>query len=231
MDAAMTTRRAFVGGALATALLAARHGAAQDARVVEDWTTQAPGASGVPAGWRPYETPFGRPAYAFSIVENDGRRGLCMKSTDEHSTIAKDPGVRLASTPVLRWDWKVLSFPSGADLREWSRSDATGHLFVVWPRFPTLVRSRLIGYVWDPTLPAGTVMKSRKTGTVTFIVTRSGSERRGQWVTDERNVVEDYRRAFGEGPEDPKAIALSIDTNDTHSSAEAVFGRIAFSGR
>jgi hypothetical protein len=33
---------------------------------------------------------------------------------------------------------------------------------------------------------------------------------------------------YGEAPADPKAIALSIDTNDTRSSAEALFGRIAF---
>jgi DUF3047 family protein len=227
----MTTRRAFVRGALATALLAVRGAAAGDTHVVEDWHAPALGARGVPSGWRPYETPFGRPAYAFSIVDDDGRRALRLKSADEHSTIAKEAGVRLASTPVLRWDWKVLSFPRGADLRERSKSDATGHLFVVWPRFPALLRTRLIGYVWDATLPVGTVMKSRKTGTVTFMVTRSGSERRGQWVTDERNVVEDYRGAFGEDPDDPKAIALSIDTNDTHSAAEAVFGRIAFGTR
>ena len=227
----MTTRRAFLGGALAAAVLSFRSAGAQDARVVEDWRAHTLGGSGVPAGWRPYETPFGRPAYAFSIVDDDGRRGLRMKSTDEHSTIAKEPGVRLASTPVLRWDWKVLAFPSGADLREWSKSDATGHVFVVWPRFPTMLRSRLIGYVWDASLPVGTVMRSRKTGTVTFVVTRSGLEHRGEWLTDERNVVDDYRRAFGEDPDDPKAIALSIDTNDTHSTAEAVFGRITFVAR
>jgi hypothetical protein len=88
----------------------------------------------------------------------------------------------------------------------------------------------LIGYVWDPALPVGSVIKSPKTGAVTFIVVRSGSERRGQWLSDERNVVQDYRRVFGDEPDAPGAIALSIDTNDTHSSAEMLFGRIAFVG-
>ena len=136
--------------------------------------------------------------------------------------------MRLAATPMLRWEWKVVKFPTGADLREKSTSDATGHLFVIWPRFPALVRSQLIGYVWDPSLPVGTVLKSRKTGTVHFIVARSGSERVGHWVTDERSVAEDYRRIHGEDAPDPQAIALSIDTNDTRSSAETLFGRIAF---
>ena len=47
-------------------------------------------------------------------------------------------------------------------------------------------------------------------------------------MTERRNVYEDYRRAFGEDPEDPRAVAISIDTNDTRSTAEALVGRIAF---
>ena len=227
----MLTRRRFVAGLLATGLVAARPADGQETNVVESWTGPAPGAAGVPPGWRPYETPFGRPVYDFAVVDDGGRRGLRMKSVDEHSTIAKEVKVSLAATPILRWEWKAIAFPSGVDLREWSKTDGTGHIFLVWPRFPTLVRSRLIGYVWDPILPAGTILRSRKTGTVTFIVARAGRERQGLWVSEERNVADDFRRVFGEEPEDPKAIALSIDTNDTHSSAEAVVGRLAFVAR
>ena len=74
-------------------------------------------------------------------------------------------------------------------------------------------------------------MKSRKTGTVTFVVVRSGTAGLGQWAEQSRDVVEDYKTIYGEEPANPHAIALSIDTNDTHSTAEALFGRIAFSSR
>jgi hypothetical protein len=99
---------------------------------------------------------------------------------------------------------------------------------VIWPRFPAMIRARLIGYVWDSTAPAQTVEKSRKTGTVHFFVLRSGPVQLNQWLTERRNVYEDYRRVFGEDPEDPRAIALSIDTNDTRSTAEALIGSISF---
>jgi len=229
MDVMDATRRAFIGGAIC-ALTCPPRAHAADA-VVEDWRELAPGTTGVPAGWRPYETPMGRPAYDFAIANDGGRRALRLKSANEHSTIAKEVKVRLAATPVLKWDWRVVTQPAGADLRERSTSDASGHIFVLWPRFPAIVRSRLIGYVWDPALAVGTIVRSRKTATVTFIVARAGAERLGQWVSDERNVADDYRRVYGEEPDDPKAIALSIDTNDTRSSAEALFGRIAFVGR
>jgi hypothetical protein len=223
------SRRTFVAAA-AIGLLVARSGwaATRSEQTVEDWSERLLGASGIPAGWQKYETPFGRAAYDFTLVDDEGRRALALRSAGDHSTIAKPIRVSLAATPVLAWQWKVLRFPVGADLRERATSDATGHLFVVWPRVPSLPRSRLIGYVWDPVLPPGTVVRSRKTGTVTFIVVRSGGEGLGQWRDEHRDIVEDYRMCFGETPESPRAIALSIDTNDTRTTAETLFGRITF---
>jgi len=74
----------------------------------------------------------------------------------------------------------------------------------------------------------GSIHKSQKTASVTFIVVHSGSVQLGQWVTERRNVREDYRMAFGEEPENPPVIALSIDTNDTKSFSETFIGQIRF---
>ncbi len=221
------------GAALVAAVLRpAALGAAGPDLLVEDWQAAALGATGVPPGWRPYETPGGHPAYDFTIVADDGRRALSLRSAGDHSTIAKEVHVDLAITPILRWEWKVAQFPAGVDLRRKSGSDATGHVFVVWPRFPALLRSQLLGYVWDPVLPAGTFVRSAKTGTVTFVIARSGTQGTGRWAEQERNVADDYRTAFGADPPSPGAVALSIDTNDTRSPAAALVGRIAFtSGR
>src|SRR5712691_11618227 len=213
--------------ALATALLAFSSSHAE-VNIVEDWAQHAVGATGVPSGWRTYETFGGRPAYDFSVTEDEGRRALHLKSRDEHSTIAKEIHVSLRATPVLEWSWKVVQHPAGADIRRRESSDLTGHVFVVWPRFPGPLRTRLIGYAWDASLPAGSMERSRKAGNVMFVIVRSGTQELGRWVTERRNVYEDYRRAFGEDPEDPRAVAISNDTNDTHSTAEALVGRIAF---
>jgi hypothetical protein len=196
--------------------------------LVEDWSGLTPGVRGVPPGWEKYETLGGHPAYDFTVVSDEGRRALDMKAAGDHSTIAREVQVDLATSPVVAWQWKVVSFPRGGNLQERATSDATGHLFVAWPRFPALLRSRLIGYVWDPALPVGTIVKSRKTGTVTFVVVRSGEAGLGQWVGQTRDVALDYRTIYGEEPTNPHAIALSIDTNDTRSTAETLFGRIGF---
>ena len=154
-----------------------------------------------------------------------------MKSAGEHSTIAKEVRADLTAAPILAWQWRVISLPQGADLRNRGTSDATGHIFAVWPRFPAFARSRLIGYVWDPALPVGTVIPSRKTGAVTFIVVRRGESGLGQWLDERRNVAADYRNLFGEAPPSLSVLALSIDTNDTRSAAESMFGRIELQSR
>jgi DUF3047 family protein len=226
----MLSRRQVLTAAAAV-LAGAGPARAAAERVVEDWTAAPPGHHGIPPGWRAYETPGGHPKYDFDVVEDRGRRALRLRSHDDHSTIAHELQVDLAATPILTWWWKVVSFPAGADLRARATSDATGHLFVIWPRFPEMLRSRLIGYVWEPQAPADSIFTSQKTGTVTYVVLRSGKEGVGAWVEERRDVAADYKRVYGAEAPNPPALALSIDTNDTRAAAESLFGAIVFRPR
>ena len=197
--------------------------------VIEDWMTYAISQRGIPSGWK--GEAFGQRAdYDFTIEQRGDGRVLHLESQNEHSTIARDitGRVNLKETPILEWTWKATVLPAGGDLRRKEATDMAAQLYVVWPRFPALLRSRIIGYVWDVATPATTIVKSQKTGTVTFVVMRSGSEDLGKWVTERRNVAEDYAKIFGEFPDDPSAITISIDSNDTHSMAESFMGPIVF---
>jgi hypothetical protein len=218
-------RAAFIGSLVTLLVISAAFAARI---VVEDWTGQPLGARGIPIGWKAYATPGGRPAYDVTVVEDGGRRGLSMKSHDDHSTIAREVQVDLAVTPVLEWSWKILELPRGADVRQRATSDLAAHVLVVWPRFPEMLRSRLIAYAWGSSEDAGVVERSHKTGTVTFFIVRSGTADLGRWLTERRNVVADYERVYGERPENPRAIAISIDTNDTHSTAAGIIGSLTF---
>jgi hypothetical protein len=208
-----------------------RPSAARGGVTIEDWAGQPPGAHGIPSGWTAYATPGGRPAYDFTVVEDTGRRALSLRSRDEHSTIAREIRVDLEATPILEWRWKINELPAGADVRVRATSDLSAHVLVVWPRFPGVLRSRLLAYAWGTREPPARVERSRKTGTVTFFILRSGAEQVGRWIPERRDVAEDYRRAYGERPDNPRAIAISIDTNDTHGSAAGLIGSIAFVAR
>jgi hypothetical protein len=198
---------------------------AADQVVVEDWKDKV-GATGVPHGWQRQN--WGTPKYEFKVVESDGRPALHMKSAAEGSTITRDVKgkMQLKATPILEWSWKAVTLPKGGDSCKKATDDQAAQVFVVWPRFPEAVRSRIIGYVWDSTLPAGTICKSEKTGTVTYIVVHSGPADLGKWITERRNVRDDFQKIYREAPEDPAALSLGIDSNDTDSTAESYIGPI-----
>jgi Protein of unknown function (DUF3047) len=198
-----------------------------DRVVVEDWSAVPMRQKGIPEGWKGQS--WGSPTYDFTVVDEDGRRALHLKSRGDSSTISKElqGRVSLKSTPVLEWTWKVVTLPEGGDARRKERDDEAGQIYVVWPRFPEAVRSQIIGYIWDSTAPVGTVIPSQKNRTVTYIVVRSGKEGLGQWLTERRNVLDDFKRVY-DGDADPGALSLSIDSDDTRSMAEAYVGPIVF---
>ena len=207
--------------------LAATAGAA-DQFAVEDWSTQPVGSKGIPAGWKGQN--WGSPKYDFTIVTDEGRKALHLRSANEGSTISKEikGKVNLKETPLLEWSWKVIALPKGGNSCRKATDDQAAQVFVVWPRFPEAVRSQIIGYVWDSTEPVGTTCKSEKTGTVTYVVVRSGPAELGKWLTERRNVAEDYRRIYGVEPDGPGALSVAIDSNDTNSTAESFLGPILF---
>jgi len=202
---------------------------AADVVTIEDWKTQTVGAKGIPDGWLGGQT-WGLPQYDMTVGENDSHRFLHLRSKIESSTIRKDikGKVDLKETPILEWTRKVTVLPTGADCRKKTADDQAAQPYIVWPRFPEAVRSQIIGYIWDTTAPAGSIVKSQKTGTVTYIVVRSGSADLGKWLTERRNVVEDYRKIYGVAPDNPGVISIAIDSDDTSWSAESFFGPILF---
>jgi hypothetical protein len=196
--------------------------------VVEDWRSYPLGTRGIPGDWKGQT--WGRPAYDLEIVADDGQPVLRLKSKGDNSTISRDlrVSVNLDETPILEWSWKVVTLPAGGNACQKSTDDQAAQVYVAWLRSPESVRSRIIGYIWDSTAPVGTICKSQKTTTVTYVVLRSGSRELGKWITERRNVVEDFRRIYGEAPDNPTVLSLSIDSDDTRSSADSFIGATVF---
>jgi hypothetical protein len=209
-------------------LLLAVVAVAADQVVVEDWSNVAVGHKGIPPRWEGQR--WGSPAYDMTVVEGGGRKVLHLKSKNEGSTISKEVKgkVNLKQTPMLEWSWKAIVLPKGGNSCVKATDDQAAQIYVTWERFPTQVRSQIIGYVWDTTQPVGTICKSEKTGMVTYVVVRSGAADLGKWSTEHRNVVDDFKKIYGTAPDDPGAVSISIDSNDTNSVAESFVGSIVF---
>ena len=215
--------------ALAVSLAVVVSAWAANVVIIEDWTRRPLGAQGIPDGWTSGQS-WGFPKYDFTIMENSSHRVLHLRSEGDSSMMSKDMKgkIDLKKTPILEWRWKVVTLPAGGDSRSKHTDDQAAQLYVVWPRFPQEFRSRIIGYIWDTRAPAGLVVKSEKTSTVTYIVVRSGPAELGKWLTERRNLAADYRKIYREAPDNPGAISIAIDSDDTNSSSESFFGAIAF---
>jgi hypothetical protein len=48
----------------------------------------------------------------------------------------------------------------------------------------------------------------------------------GQWLEEKRNLVEDYRKCFGEDPGKAGGVAIMTDTDNTGEKAMAWYGPI-----
>jgi hypothetical protein len=222
-------RRLVLAGLLAAlpAALGAIALAQSSSVVVEDWTKIPVGTKGIPPGWQGQK--WGDPRYDFTVVEDGAGKALHLKSADDSSSISKEIKVDVKQYPILEWTWKVVVLPPRGHARKADTDDEAAQLYVTFPRFPTTLRSRIIGYIWDSTEPAGASFQSAKVGTVHFIVVRSGSADLGKWITESRNVLEDYKKIYGETPGEPVgAITLSINSQNTGSRAESFFGNILF---
>lgn len=195
--------------------------------VVEDWSKQPPGKRGVPEGWQGQN--WGSPKHDFTVAAESPDRILHMRSDNDSSTITKEMKIDVKQYPILQWRWKVVVLPKGGDARRKETDDEAAQLYVTFPRFPSAVRSRVIGYIWDAAAPVGAVFPSQKVSTVTFVVVHSGDADLGKWVTETRNVYADYKRIYGEEPgEAVGAVSISINSQNTSSRAEAYFAEILF---
>jgi hypothetical protein len=151
--------------------------------------------------------------------------------------IAKEVKWNLRKYPMLSWRWKADRLPVGANEESGKANDSACGVYVVFKRKHIPLMSwdkqpiNVIKYVWSSTLPAGKVIyksPKEKMGMTyyqgIFVVQQSGRTNLGKWMTEKRNVLQDYKRFYGEYPRfDPILIAILTDSNDTNSAAEGSY--------
>ena len=152
-----------------------------------------------------------------------------------------------ARHPLIEWRWRVLQTPAaGVDPRVPARDDSPARVIIAFhgdvakldigERFTLRLYTALTGekmpyaiimYTWSSDAPVGTITANDQTGKIQTIVVESGG-RTGEWRDLRRNVLEDYRRAFGEEPWDIVAVGVMTDTSNTRAKARTQFGDITF---
>jgi len=152
-----------------------------------------------------------------------------------------------AHNPVIEWRWRVTQPLAHTDPRVSSLDDSPARVIVAFhgdvkrldigERFTLSLYKALTGekmpyaiilYTWSSDAPVGTIVANDQTAKIQTIVVESGAGHVGEWRELRRNVLEDYRRAFGEEPWDIVAVGVMTDASNTHGKARAEYGDISF---
>ena len=202
---------------------------------------------GLPEGWAPLEFPKIASHTRYRPVELDGSWVVRAQSEASASGLRRAVSVDLREYPILRWRWKVGNVLEKGDVSTREGDDYPARIYITFRYEPERVgwwkkarynvaralRGELpigaINYIWASRAPVGTVVdNSYAPGFVKMIVVESGPEHLGSWREETRNVLEDYRQAFGEEPPLVNGIAIMTDTDNTGESAIAWYGDISF---
>jgi len=162
---------------------------------------------------------------AYSLVKEDGKTVLKAHSNKGASGLLKKVKLDSREYPVLRWSWKVEHTLKKEDAARKSGDDFAARIYVVFPR-TFFWQTRAINYVWAAKLAKGESVPSPYTAKAMIVAVESGDEKAGQWVSEERNYYEDYRKLFGEEPPKLGAVAIMTDTDDTGDEVSAYYGDI-----
>jgi hypothetical protein len=195
---------------------------AKDQVVIADFSGAA-GQSGLPAGWQLKER-SGKADLAF--LRNEGIAAARLRSVNTSFSLQKKVQVDLKRHPVLTWKWKVTKLPAGGDYRNSGSDDQAAQLFLAFSK------TRGIVYLWDTSAPAGSTGDAAAPFfmSIKAMVVRSGAGDSGKWITESRNVYEDYRKLFQEEPGPVAGIRLQVNSQHTRTSAESFFADVAFAG-
>lgn len=195
--------------------------------------------------WEPMILLPGKKQTEYQIVKKDQRHVLHAQAEAASSGLMQKLSVDPLAKPWLHWEWKIASLIRGADNSRSSTEDSparivlgfegdksklsfSDQIFFETARLLTgrdLPYATLI-YIWENKAPVDTLISNSRTDRIQKLVVASGPDGVGQWRQFERNIVEDYKRAFGEKPGRLIGVGVLTDTDNTGEKVQAWYGDI-----
>lgn len=203
--------------------------------------------SGLPDGWKPLTFKKIEKHTTYQLVKDGGVTVVKAVSEASASGLTREIKINLKEYPVVQWRWKVTNVLKKGDVTRKEGDDYPARIYItfaydagkvgffdkakyetarlLYGQYPPI---GAINYIWESKAPKGTVVPNTYAEEVKMIVVESGTAGLNQWMTEERNVYEDYKKAFGEEPSMISGVAIMTDTDNTGETATAYYGDIVF---
>jgi Protein of unknown function (DUF3047) len=178
------------------------------------------------------------------------RKGVYLeaKSHASASGLIKRLDIDPKSLPYLQFSWMVDGLLEGADVGDRAFEDSPVRVVLAFDgdkstlpmkelafmeRVKTFTGHDLpyasLTYVWDNKRPLNTIVPNPHTGRIQKLVASSGPSGIRSWQMHQRNILNDYRAAYGKEPGKLIAIAVMTDTDNTKTYAQARYRGLVLS--
>lgn len=182
------------------------------------------------------------------VADLDGATVLKADSRASASGLVRRITLPADDYPWISWRWKVSNILKKGDVRKKAGDDYAARIYITFAEDPDglsfiqrtkLAAAKLIygeqppsaalTYVWGNRAAVGSIHPNPYTNRVQMIVVDSGPAQVNQWRAVRRNIVADFRRAFGTQPPPITAVAVMTDTDNTAAAVTAWYGDITLS--
>ena len=200
----------------------------------------------MPDGWKPLTFKKIPKHTSYEVVKDGAVTVVKAVSEASASGLIKQVAIDPKEFPIVRWRWKIDNVLQGSDVALKEGDDFPARLYITFEYDPDKVGfSKMLkykagrvlfgdipiaalNYIWDTKAPVGTIVENAYTNFAKMVIVESGTQKVGMWVDEERNIYEDYKKAFGEEPPMINGVAIMSDTDNTKEQATAYYGDIVF---
>jgi Protein of unknown function (DUF3047) len=200
----------------------------------------------MPDGWKPLTFKKIPKHTSYEVVKEGGVTVVKAVSEASASGLTKPVVIDPKEYPIVRWRWKIDHVLQRSDVALKEGDDFPARLYITFEYDPDKVSfgkklkfkagQALFGdipiaalnYIWDTKAPVGSIVENAYTNFAKMVIVESGTQNVGMWIDEERNIYEDYKKAFGEEPPMINGVAIMSDTDNTKERATAYYGDIVF---
>ena len=217
---------------------------AKDTIRVGDFSRSTPDVF-LPDQWEPQIFDNVSKQTQYTII-NDNHISV-VKAVSEESASALIRKIRIdpAQYPIIKWRWKILNIYQTGDVTKRTGDDYPARIYITFDydyenagffeRIKFAASKLIFGedtpyaainYIWASAASVGTLVANPYTKSLQMFVIQSGPEKLNTWIEEERNIYQDYIRAFGKKPPMITGIAIMTDSDDTGEQAVSYYGDI-----
>jgi hypothetical protein len=217
---------------------------ADDASIITPFSSSDTN-TGIPEAWESLTFPNISTPTRYRAIQRKGRMVIEARSQGGASGLIHSLHIDPTTYPWLTWQWQVEHALEGADIATRAGDDCAARIYVAfkfdgrnmswWERLKYKAKRLFAGreipgsaiaYAWTNRGHAGSIIDSPYTRYAKLIVIQSGNKLKGRWVGERRNIMDDYRAAFGMSPPAIMGVAIMTDTDNTGASVTAYYGDI-----